>query len=179
MILQLAVMFVVFIVAFIFIVLLVEPLDGGDLIAPFILSMGAAIASAGFVGIIHQNATYGGEPVATYEQEIISLNISSDLSGRFFLGSGRVEDDPVYVYQVETEWGTHIETIKMDGVSIRESDGTEPKIVEYRYTDRVGFDEWYKRGMFIDRTEPPLARTVIYVPEETVVTEFNVDIEDY
>jgi hypothetical protein len=65
-----------------------------------------------------------------YETEtyIYSVNDNSEVSGKFFLGFGKVEENWEYSYYYKTEFGYKIGQINADDVYVVENDELKPQI---------------------------------------------------
>lgn len=86
----------------------------------------------------------------------------------FFLGSGSVEGVSYYYYMVDTQYGKSMRKVEAEDTYIEEGD-YEPKIIKYKEDFGSDFLNW------IFPNKPSM--TVIQVPENTVTTEFEVDLE--
>jgi heme/copper-type cytochrome/quinol oxidase subunit 2 len=113
------------------------------------------VATAG--GFIGSN---GAGNQWTTIQPIASLNDDSSISGRFMLGSGSIDEDPVYVYySVEQDGGMMLRTLKADNAKIYE-DSNEPYLKVFN--TQMVFGNVYQKYEF-------------HVPNDTVVRYYNLD----
>jgi uncharacterized protein YacL len=105
---------------------------------------------------------------------IVNLQDNSSLSGRFFLGSGQINDKMVYVFYYESSPGIY----KMQQI------GYENAVIKYT-TDTTAFVEQYTK--VLDKTyfwnhfsidnEICNVRYVINVPKGTIKTNFQLDAQ--
>lgn len=101
----------------------------------------------------HYPEWYESEIVEVQYDHIYSLNLNNEVSGYFFLGSGKVGSDSYYYFYIKNSHDAYqLTKVKADGsVYLKESDET-PKVVERKDAKST---EIY---------------TLIYVPIGTVVT---------
>lgn len=104
-----------------------------------------------------------------YDKEIIALKDDGNADGRFFLGSGYINNDMVFYY-VTNEHGTYkISRIKAGDATIIYSEDS-PRIEKY---SAEKFVHWWYYIFAI----PVSYYTQIYVPEGTIQYGFNIDLE--
>ena len=111
------------------------------------------------------------ELVRTDAVEIQALKDNSQISGRFFLGSGRVDEEMHYFYIEETSHGKHMDNVPAKYTHVIESNNERPRVEKYIERYRNVALRWLTVTFF-----EPLYK--IYVPEGSITTEFNVDLED-
>jgi len=101
----------------------------------------------------HYPEWYESEIVEVQYDHIYSLKLNNEVSGHFFLGSGKVGTDSYYYFYIKNSHDAYqLTKVKADGsVYLKESDGI-PKVVERKDANST---EIY---------------TLIYVPIGTVVT---------
>lgn len=104
-------------------------------------------------------------------REIAALNDTASVSGQFFLSSGQVEDEMKYYFVEKTEKGKVVNSIGAKKAYIIESNTETPRIEKWgkRWTSDVVF--W-----FTATAGPGACEYKIYIPENSVTTNFNVDL---
>lgn len=103
------------------------------------------------------------------DTKIIALKDNQNVSGRFYIMGGYVDEDLYYYYAVETEFGYKTEKIKADNAYIKYTDG-ETHIERYK-------GEFANSNMNLWGFPMCEDRYIIYVPNGTVTNEFKVDLE--
>lgn len=110
------------------------------------------------------------EPVLKEEVLISALKDKSNMSGEFFLGSGYISNNQYYFYIEDTSKGKRMRKIPVDEAYINEND-ENPRLEIY-----VGqFTGKFARFMYGDRNAEE--EYLFFVPENTVTTDFNIDME--
>ena len=107
--------------------------------------------------------------VAVEERNIYSCKDNRDVSGNFVLGTGHIDETLFYYYIIDTEQGQKIDKVKSDYTYIQ-STHNAPKIIEYRATG-------FKYKVHYLYSFPANYYYVLYVPENTIKYEYNVDME--
>lgn len=110
------------------------------------------------------------ESIETEEIAITALADNDSVSGKFFLGTGRVDEEMQYYYIEKTELGKQMKNISAENVYLVEDNNEAPRIE--KYTCKWKNKSWYWIAGFA--LEPDY--TQIYIPEGAVTTEFNVDL---
>lgn len=114
-----------------------------------------------------------GDDLATKEiveeQKIYALNDSLGVEGGYYLFSGYIDGDLKYRYVVDTDKGKHIEEVDADYGYIKEG-GYEPMVKHYYYDFEKKWHSWFAYKLFVEDYYE------FYVPENTVTTEYNVDL---
>ncbi len=108
------------------------------------------------------------EYVKDSDTQIIALKDNQNVNGRFYIMGGYVDEELYYYYAKETELGYKTEKMEARKAYIKYTDA-EPHIE--RYTAEFPKDFLYVFG------NPIGERYVIYCPENTITTEFAVDLE--
>lgn len=103
------------------------------------------------------------------DTKIIALKDNQNVSGRFYIMGGYVDEDLYYYYAVETEFGYKTEKIKASNVYIKYTDGET-------HIERYG-GEFANSGVNFWAMPMCDDRYIIYVPDGTVTNEFVVDLE--
>jgi hypothetical protein len=97
-------------------------------------------------------------PPEEYDYSILSLNDGSQISGSFILGSGSINQFPVFVtYQTLKNGGYRLITIRADQAEIRE-DATQGDCYVHEKL-------WVASGTY----------SVIHVPKGTIIRQYNLD----
>ena len=99
---------------------------------------------------------------------IVALKDNPDVTGSFFLFSGYEEEELYYYYAEETELGIKTKKVNADDVYIIYDN--EPRIEEY-YAKK--FKHWWHYIYAF----PSDYYYKIYVPDGTVTTDFEIDLE--
>ena len=99
---------------------------------------------------------------------IVALEDNMTTNGTFFLGTGAVKDDIRYYYMIETERGYKLQDVAASKAYIKYD--TEPRIV---VENGCGFKHWYNNIWAF----PTHTRVTIYVPEGTILNNYNIDLK--
>lgn len=106
----------------------------------------------------------------TNDKPIIALQDNIETNGSFFLGSGTVDENPVYYYMAEDEFGYKMDTIDVDSTYIKYSkDKTHIETYTPYFTN--GVVEFFTGGCLGS------SRTVIYIPKGSIVENYNIDLQ--
>lgn len=98
---------------------------------------------------------------------IYSIEDNSNVSGSFILGSGSVNEKPVYTFYYKTKHGYKIGTVSTDICYIKEIKGLKtPEIIN---ECDVPIDGSFWKGFKFNE------RCIIMVPEGTIIKRFNLD----
>ena len=134
-------------------------------------------------------------------REIIALQDTSSASGRFFLGSGSYKNHPYYIYYYNTEYGAKYASLRADSVmppvyinTFPEETDT-PHINEYCRVSRKYYTGtrnplWFSLSAYLKygayNTGDLISsgasfcstgcRYEIFVPEGTILEDFNIDL---
>lgn len=107
------------------------------------------------------------------EEKILALNDNMGTKGRFFLGSGNINDSMKYVYLVENKNGKKMKDAESYNTYINEDNNEEPRI-EYHYERYKNKKlEKYFFGIFNDTHK----HNAIYIPEDSINYQYNIDLE--
>ena len=106
----------------------------------------------------------------TSDTKIVTLKDNQNVSGNYYLFSGRIDEDLYYHYATETEFGYKTEKLKASNVYIKYTKD-EPHIekLEPKFTNDI--------VTFFARNPITPDRYIIYCPEGTITSEFNIDLE--
>ena len=103
------------------------------------------------------------------DTEIIALKDNQNISGGFFIMSGYVDEDLYYYYAKETVYGYKIEKVKAENSYIKYTND-KPHIETYEAEFKSGVADVFAVCVSDNRY-------VIYCPENTITTEYVVDLE--
>lgn len=96
--------------------------------------------------------------------ELVNINDRAGMSGSFFLGSGTVEDEPVFYYYERENGRVTLERIKADDAVIIEDESSRPYV---SYLEEVSNNSlWYLGGMESSRIE-------FHVPPNSIITNYS------
>ena len=99
---------------------------------------------------------------------IVALEDNVAFNGTFFLGTGAVKDDIRYYYMIDTERGYVMQNIKASNAYIKYD--ANPRIV---IENGRGFKHWYNYIWAF----PVSTHYTIYVPEGTILNNYNIDLK--
>lgn len=99
---------------------------------------------------------------------IVALEDNMASRGQFFLGTGTSKSDIYYYYMIDTERGYTMKNVKASDAYIKYD--TEPRIVIERGR---GFNHWYNYIWAF----PVNTQYTIYVPEGTILNNYNIDLK--
>lgn len=122
--------------------------------------------------------TTGSDSFTHYEKDsewtIYALNDSSDVKGRFFLGTGSIESNLYYYYIRDTAHGQKIEKVSTSDAYLKYddrcyverysryyNDDLKTKLLVTRFFDKCDYNSYY----------------VIHIPEGSITNEFVVDLQ--
>lgn len=112
-------------------------------------------------GELYKNKTY----------EISALKDKSNISGRSFIGTGYINEDQYYFYIIETSKGKKMDKVHINKAYLNEGNYT-PHVDVYNFKYKDEFAQW-----LIGYDKHTEYEYVFFIPENTVTTEFNVDME--
>lgn len=147
----------------------------------WLFPLGAMVVGAiiGFVitlGVIEN--THDKVPIET---NLAALSDGTSASGSFFLGSGSVEERPVFFYYAEVNGNYYLKHVRADTVTVRMTNG-EPRMVRYcgDYTTAPGWVKWplsdnFWEGSYIECAKRD--QTVFYVPEGSIQSNYILDAQ--
>lgn len=164
---------IIFIVGII--VLILSSSDADDAFFGGVLLFSICVAVALIVNLISSGilmiCDVDTEAVKTEEIAITALADNGNASGKFFLGSGHVDEEIKYYYIEMAEHGKHMNSINAKNVYLIENNTETPRIE--KYTQKWKNKSWYWIANFTLHPN----YTQIYIPEGAVTTEFNVDLQ--
>lgn len=115
-------------------------------------------------GSLTPTGMYSSPDTKTDERPLIALGSDSETKGSFFLGTGTVKEDQVYVYLVDTDLGAEMKTVKVSNARIVEGEG-EPRIEYWRLCDLTMWVPW-----------PACSRPILvfHIPPGSISREFTI-----
>lgn len=99
---------------------------------------------------------------------IVALEDNTASYGQFFLGTGAHKSDIYYYYMIDTERGYVMQDIKASNAHIKYD--ADPRIV---IENGCGFKHWYNYIWAF----PISTHYTIYVPEGTILNNYNIDLK--
>lgn len=103
------------------------------------------------------------------DTNIVALKDNQSVTGIIYIMGGYVDEDLYYYYATETEFGYTTEKVKSGDTYIRYTDA-EPHIETYVGEFTNDWVNWFAMPM-VDN------RYIIYCPEGTMTTDFEIDLE--
>ena len=105
------------------------------------------------------------------KQEIVALTDSNSIGGQKYLFSGYIKENLVCRYVINTEKGKHIEEIRSNHVYIKEGD-YEPTVIKHKFAPKSNWYYWFCIPISSEEDY-----TEFLVPENTVTSEYNIDLQ--
>nr|WP_156736357.1 hypothetical protein [Mycobacterium sp. E3298] len=104
------------------------------------------------------------------EIPMVALKDNVGVSGRFFLGSGSVDDEMKYYYMVQSDKGMQIQSVSAEKSYLIETDKEQPviKITDKRFKNK-NLERWFPSWESGD--------TTIYVPKGSIDYNYKVDLQ--
>lgn len=110
--------------------------------------------------------------VKTETIEISALKDNTSSSAQFFLGSGCVDEEMRYFYIKNTEIGKKMDSIGAENAYIKENNTENPRIETWK----PEYENWAWNLIAFPCFKN--TRFQIYIPEGSVTTDFDIDMED-
>lgn len=138
---------------------------------PFIVVV-TFITSWGICDYVYQREWVGNSNI-----EIYSISNNSQVDGRFYFGSGRIEEKMYYIYYVKGSNGGYvINKIKADNVEVIEREDTNLvgniKIFDYKFKQSHWFLGIGKESLLSEE------KVLIYVPKGTITIDFDIGLSN-
>jgi hypothetical protein len=97
----------------------------------------------------------------------ISQNTQNIISGSFFIGSGYVSGEPYYFVFLENNGGKTIRKIKMDGLTVTETDKEKPyyEITYKRNKASFWIPRWWRETRYLGER--------IVIPSNSIIINFE------
>lgn len=120
-------------------------------------------------GVMATNIAGSGEMQKIREEQIVSIKDNTGTSGSFFLGFGTIDGSMKYSAYVDMGNGQYsLKSWDTETTIISETDIGKPRVETSRASGYVNWLYYTFRGEI---------KNVIYIPEGTIVREFNLDGE--
>lgn len=134
-----------------------------EALGAFVLAMLVVL----IVSLAFSNAEF--EYNKTDDIEIVALNDNLGNTGRFYLMGGYSDSDLYYYYATETVLGRKVDKVKAEDSYVNYT-SDKSRIVTYTAVFTKKWMDWFAFPLVSDRY-------IIYCPEGTMTTEFNIDLE--
>ena len=131
-----------------------------------------------FISFCIYISTEGSDNFTHYEKDsewtIYSLDDSIGASGRFFLGSGRIDSDIYYYYVYNTAHGQKIGKLRASNAYLKYDDDNHYIEKYSRY-----YNDDLKTKLLVTQlfTKCEDSYYVIYIPEGSITIDFTVDLQ--
>ena len=104
-------------------------------------------------------------------KELYALQDSNEISGSFFLGSGRIDEEMHYVYIVKEDRGKQMQTLKIDTNDIYLNDNVDtPTLDIYSKDFKYGWMYWFA----VPRGD---CEYVFNIPPDSIDYKYNIDLK--
>ena len=104
-------------------------------------------------------------------KELYALQDSNEISGSFFLGSGRIDEEMHYVYIVKEDRGKQMQTLKIDTNDIYLNDNVDtPTLDIYSKDFKYGWMYWFA----VPRGD---CEYVFNIPSDSIDYKYNIDLK--
>ena len=104
-------------------------------------------------------------------KELYALQDNNEISGSFFLGSGRIDEEMYYVYIIKEDKGKQIQTLEIDANEIYFNDSTDtPTLDIYSKDFKYGWMYWFA----IPRGD---CEYVFNIPSGSIDYKYNIDLK--
>ena len=104
-------------------------------------------------------------------KELYALQDSNEISGSFFLGSGRIDEEMYYVYIVKEDRGKQMQTLKIETNDIYLNDNVDTPTLDI-YSKDFKYRWMYWFAMSIGNCE-----YVFNIPSGSIDYEYNIDLK--
>ena len=104
-------------------------------------------------------------------KELYALQDSNEISGSFFLGSGRIDEEMHYAYIVKEDKGKQIQTLEIDANKIYLNDNVDtPTLDIYSKDFKYGWMYWFA----MPRGD---CEYVFNIPSGSIDYKYNIDLK--
>lgn len=144
--------------------------SAGDAFTAAIVAFGiTAMVSLVFSQVM---PTAAADPSEYKVTNISALSDSTRINGTFFLGTGTVDEKDYYFYMVDGEYGKQMKKMEIGKrVYLNDAGAGQPRL------EVVPIIQTTPLGRFLFSSIPNGHEYIFYVPEGSVTTEFNVNME--
>ncbi|MEH2977914.1 hypothetical protein [Bacillus amyloliquefaciens] len=145
----------------------------GELIFSIICGFVAAVVVLIFAGLIAVFFPFDDHAVLEEKVNVYSIKDNINISGKFVMGSGVIDDTQYFYFVIEKEGFKSVHKVKAETSRVKEGDYKTPYMKKYRYE----YTNKFVRLMFGE--SPPFKErsSDFFLPEHTVTQEYNVDLE--
>ncbi|AME04842.1 MULTISPECIES: hypothetical protein [Bacillus] len=145
----------------------------GELIYSFFCGIVAAIVTLFCVGVIGWLCPFDNHAVLEEEVNVYSIKDSSNVSGKFVLGSGIIDDTQYFYFVSEKEGFKSVHKVKAEASRVKEGDYKTPYVKKYSYK----YTNKFVRIMFGENQPFKEKSYDFFLPKHTVTQEYKVDLE--
>ena len=104
-------------------------------------------------------------------KELYALQDGNEVSGSFFLGCGRIDEEMHYVYIVKEDRGKQMQTLKIDTNDIYLNDNVDtPTLDIYSKDFKYGWMHWFA----VPRGD---CEYVLNIPPDSIDYKYNIDLK--
>ena len=104
-------------------------------------------------------------------KELYALQDGSEISGRFFLGSGHIDEEMYYVYMVKEDKGKQMQTLEIDENKIYLNDNVDTPTLDI-YSKDFKYEWMYWFAM------PKLGYEYVFnIPSDSIDYKYNIDLK--
>ncbi|GJI61773.1 hypothetical protein ACP9MX_17755 [Bacillus velezensis] len=157
-----------------FITIIVVLIDTyGELILSVICGFVAAVVVLIVAGLIAVFFPFDNHAVLEEKVSVYSIKDNINVSGKFVLGSGIIDDTQYLYFVIEKEGFKSVHKVKAETSRVKEGNYKTPYVKKYRYE----YTNKFVRFMFGE--SPPFKDSSydFFLPEHTVTQEYKVDLE--
>ncbi|MDY7904119.1 hypothetical protein [Bacillus sp. AG1] len=145
----------------------------GELILSVICGFVAAVVVLIVAGLIAVFFPFDNHAVLEEKVSVYSIKDNINVSGKFVLGSGIIDDTQYLYFAIEKEGFKSVHKVKAETSRVKEGNYKTPYVKKYRYE----YTNKFVRFMFGE--SPPFKDSSydFFLPEHTVTQEYKVDLE--
>ncbi|AVB11534.1 hypothetical protein C3438_19645 [Bacillus velezensis] len=145
----------------------------GELILSVICGFVAAVVVLIVAGLIAVFFPFDNHAVLEEKVSVYSIKDNINVSGKFVLGSGIIDDTQYLYFVIEKEGFKSVHKVKAETSRVKEGNYKTPYVKKYRYE----YTNKFVRFMFGE--SPPFKDSSydFFLPEHTVTQEYKVDLE--
>ena len=104
-------------------------------------------------------------------KELYALQDNNEISGSFFLGSGRIDEEMYYVYIIKEDKGKQIQTLEIDANEIYFNDSTDtPTLDIYSKDFKYKWMYWFAMPSWD-------CEYIFNIPPDSIDYKYNIDLK--